>query len=108
MTALFSLGEHSLYEKCQVNISHLLLCTNSSASLLALKFEISMSLARDISFLVSNIPSSGENKNDMIVLLSCWVYDLSCTCNLFSVPLIFAAVSIFASELHEALLHAAL
>ena len=43
-----------------------------------------------------------------MIMLSFWVYNLSSTYNLFSVPLIFAAVTLFASELHKALSHAAL
>ena len=68
MTALLSLDEHSLYKN--VSSEHKSFCyapTHASSSLLAFKFEISMSLARDISLLASSIPSSGENKNNMIM-----------------------------------------
>ena len=46
-------------KRCQVNISHY---CYALSSLLAFKFEISMSLPRDIDLLASSIPSSGENK----------------------------------------------
>ena len=106
MTALLSLDEQ-LYKK--VSSEHKSYCY-SLFSLLAFKLEISMSLTRDICFLAPSIPSSEENKGQKMIMirLSSWVYNLSCTCNLFSVPLIFAAVTIFASELHKALSHVAL
>ena len=75
MTALLSLDEQLYTKRCQVNISHILLCTNSLSSLLAFKIEISMSLARDICFSSSSFFSSGGNnykdKNDIIMQLSC-------------------------------------